>query len=148
MSSGSVCRAGARGWPFVSHLWLHRGNELWAYSLEADVSASGDDQQVVQASSLLWPLLDINVRHTMGFPHVPAGAGSPDCPVAWWPLLAHLRREAGHSQGPLVFSHPVSGGKASAQPGARLLYSLGSGGRLTCQSNALQGMLMFLKLWH
>lgn len=77
------------------------------------------------------------------------GACMPQLPCGM--VLAHLRQEAGLSQSPLVSSYPMSGGgKASAQPGAvySLLYSLGSGGRLTCQSNALQGMLVFLKLWH
>lgn len=39
---------------------------------------------MVQASSLFWPLLDVGVRHNVGFPHVPAGAGRLHAPAALW----------------------------------------------------------------
>lgn len=76
-NSGSICRSGTPDGPFVSHLWTCCGNDLRVYSLEAGVSALGDDQQMLQASSLLWPLLNVGIWHTMGFPHIPGSLCAP-----------------------------------------------------------------------
>ena len=53
----------------------------------------------------------------------------------------------GERLSPRVSSHPVPGGKAAVQPGAPVLYSLGSGGRLIYHGNTLTGVLVLLKLW-
>lgn len=138
--------AGTPDWLSCPTFGHAMGTSYVCMVLKQHRSASVDHQQMAQASSQLWPLLDVGVRHTMGIPHVPAAGGSPRVLVA----LQHggLRLHISlHLQGHLHWCPPsLCQGKASPHPGARLLYSLGSWGRLICQSDALQGMLVFLKL--
>lgn len=87
------------------------------YSLEAGVSGSGDDQQVVQASLLLRPLLGVSVQYAMASPMslLLWELVCPVCLVAWQSLLVHHGAPRAHRCPPTLRSqggHLYSLGKA------------------------------------
>lgn len=131
----SVCRSGTPDGPFMSHLWTRCGNIYMCTVLK-------------QASSLLRPLLDVGIRHTMGFPRVPASAGSSRAPAALWHGRLCLNISGKRLGAPRAHWCPPTpcAGVESFCAASRVACYI-AWGKLTSESNALQEMLVCLKLW-